>query len=461
MRTDLLDQLLCPNCGGPLLANMKYPSQGDEIEYGILSCGCAEYPIIGGIPIFKVEGRVDVMHQTTDSVMRYGPSVKELISLIRAGQHDKALLLLLVIPKRTVNKLLAIVDLLPREARGSVQALGRRLWSKQQQKSRDLLLDAEKKTTAHDLIRFFYQESLRSELYNHFFYKFSQPRHLAGLSLASLVPFSEKPILDLACGFGHFVHYWSTADPKQRVVGVDRNFFQLYVAKNWVAPRGDYICSEADLKLPFSSKSFSAVFCADAFHCFLRRWQSAEEIKRVIEPSGLIILARFGNSQATPREGYELSVAGYLKLFEGLDWRMFSEDELLRRYLKRLGPQLEEPTNLSKLAPHKWLYLVASEKSRGFKNYPGFETWPHSMGQLKLNPLYREVSRDPANNATVEFEFPSKWYEFENASCLQYMPKKAIISGTTATDLTAEIWSNEIETLVQQCVLIGMPEHYL
>ncbi|MGA2362133.1 MAG: methyltransferase domain-containing protein [Candidatus Aminicenantales bacterium] len=461
MRADLLSQLLCPNCGGALTASVRSPSQGSEIEYGILTCGCNEYPIIGGIPIFKVEGRVDVMRQTADSVLQYGPNIKELISLVRAGQYEKALLLLLVIPKRTVNKLLAFVDYAPQKARAGVQALARRLWSNQQQKNRELLVNIEKGTTAHDLISFFYRDSLRSEDYNYFYYRFSQPRHLAQLSLASLLPVSEKPILDLACGFGHVMHYWIMTHPGQRVVGVDRNFFQLYVARHWVAPGGDFICSEADLKLPFSSHSFCGVFCGDAFHCFLRRWQCAEEMKRVIEPEGLIILARFGNRQAGPREGYELSVEGYLKLFEGLRWRMLSEDDLLQGYLKRLGPQLEEPSTLSGLTPLKWLYLVASERAERFRNYPRFETWPHSVGRLKLNPLYREVNKDPAGNMTVEFQFPSSWYEFENSACSQYMPKTAIISTSTLNALSAGTWSDEIESLVRQCVIIGVPDRYL
>ena len=257
------------------------------------------------------------------------------------------------------------------------------------------------------------------------------------------------------------MHYWIKSHPGQRVIGIDRNFFQLYVARHWVAPGGDFICSEADLKLPFSSQSLCGVFCADAFHCFLRRWQCAEEMKRVIEPEGLIILARFGNSQAEPREGYELSVAGYLKLFDGFSWRIFSEDDLLQGYLKRLGPQLEEPSTLSALTSHKWLYLVASRRPERFRNYPKFETWPHSMGRLKLNPLYKEVNKDPAGNMTVEFQFPSSWYEFENSASSQYMPKTAVISASAFNALSAGTWSDEIESLVRQCVIVGMPERYL
>ena len=460
MREDLLSRLLCPNCGGALTASLRSPSQGSEIEYGILACDCGEYPVIGGIPIFKTEGRVDVMQQTADSVLQYGPRVKELIGLVRAGQNEKALLSLLVMPPRNANRLLAFADDVPRPARPVVRALGSRLWSNQQRKQRELLVALEKGTTAHDLISFFYRHSQQRELYNHFYYKFSQPRHLAGLSLASLLPVSEKPILDLACGFGHFMHYWLATHPGQRVIGLDRNFFQLYVARNWLAPGGDFICFEADLKLPFPSHSLGGVFCADAFHYFLRRWQCAEEMKRVIEPGGLIILARFGNGQVEPREGYELSVAGYVRLFDGLAWRMVSENDLLQEYLERLGPQLGEPSILSALAAEKWLYFVASERPERFRNYPRFEAWPQAAGRLKLNPLYHEIHKDSGGNVTVEFRFPSKWYEFENSACPQYMPETAVVSKEALSAMAAGAWSEEIESLVRHCVVLGLPERY-
>ena len=460
MRADLLSRLLCPNCGGALRASLRSPAQGSEIEYGILACDCGQYPVIGGIPIFKAEGRIDVMQQTADSVLQYGPEVKELIGLVRAGQNEKALLSLLVIPQQNVDRLLAFAADVPRPARPVVRALGSRLWSSQQRKHREALVAGKKGTTARDLIRFFYRHSRHRELYNHFFNKFSQPRHLAGLSLASLLPVSEKPILDLACGFGHFMHYWIATRPGQRVVGLDRNFFQLYVARNWLAPGGDFICFEADLKLPFSSHGLGGVFCADAFHYFLRRWQCAEEMRRVTEPEGLIILARVGNSQAEPREGYELSAEGYVKLFDGLAWRMVSENDLLQDYLERLGPQLEEPSKLSALVPQKWLYVLASERPERFRNYPRFETWPHGAGRLQLNPLYHQIHKDSGGDITVEFRFPSKWYEFENSGCLQYMPGTAVISREALSAMAAGTWSGEIESLVRHCVVLGMPEHY-
>jgi len=400
------------------------------------------------------------MQQTTDSILQIGPDVRDLISLLRAGQNEKALLSLLVIPGRFVGRLLGLADCVPTKLKGGIRILANRLWSKEQRKARRFLVDPEGEATARDLLAFYYRGSLQSELYNHFTYLFGQPRHLAGLSLASLFPTSGKPILDLACGFGHYMHYWCTSRPGQRVIGVDRNFFQLYVAKKRIAPGGDFICSEADGKLPFVSRSFSGVFCSDAFHYFLGRWQSVEEMKRLVEAGGSIVLSRFGNRRVEPREGYELTVDGYLRLFDGIPTRMVSEESLLQAYLKKSGPPFDEQPAMTHLTSQKWLYLLASENRVLFRDHPEFESWPHAAGRLRLNPLYHEIHKDPDGNMTLEFRFPSKWYEFENSACTRYMPATALVSKEVLNTMASGTWSEDLESLIRQCIIVGMPERY-
>jgi ubiquinone/menaquinone biosynthesis C-methylase UbiE len=355
---------------------------------------------------------------------------------------------------------MTLSEAVPVRARGAIQALAEFSWSRQQRKCRGLFIDPQPATTALDLFDFYYRRSMPSEVYHYFSCRFAQPRHLVGLSLASLLPTSKKPILDLACGVGHFMHYWLKSDPGQQVVGVDRNFFQLYIAKHCVAPGGEFVCSDADVRLPFVSNIFCGVFCSDAFHCFLRRLQCAGEMKRVVETGGLIILSRFGNSQVEPREGYELTADGYLRLFDGLHTRMVSEQNLLEDYLAGRGPQLEKQAKLTDLTTHKWLCLIASDDQNRLRNYGGFQAWPHGVGMLKLNPLYHEKGTDASGKITVEFEFPSSWYEFENSGCLRYMPKTAELTAKILDDMKAGIRSLEMEKLIRQCVVIGMPERY-
>jgi uncharacterized protein YbaR (Trm112 family) len=58
MKIETLRLLRCPYCGQPL--ECLEPVQiGDEIEHGILECGCSNFPIVAGIPIFKRDGRFE------------------------------------------------------------------------------------------------------------------------------------------------------------------------------------------------------------------------------------------------------------------------------------------------------------------------------------------------------------------------------------------------------------------
>jgi len=462
MRSDLLSLMVCPYCGGSLEAGPGRIPSGQPIEYGILSCGCSEFPVVGGIPIFKASGRVDLMHQTTASVMRAGPRGRDLIKDIKAGRNERALLSLLTIPGRLTAGLLAITEATPSGMRGGAGKLADRLWSWEKRRAKAVVIDAVAGMSALDLLSFFYRRSMTSELYNHFTYHFGQPRQLAGLSLATLMPGSGEPVLDLACGFGHFMHYWAAGRRGQRVIGIDRNFFQLYVAKNRIAPDGDYICSEADVRLPLRSRSLGGIFCSDAFHCFLGRWQSAEEMKRLVKPGGIIVLSRFGNRRVEPREGYELSPEGYIRLFDDRPVRLISEREVLGSYLEKKGPPLGRPPDREHLAGQKWLSLVASDDPGLFRDHPEFGTWPHAAGRLALNPLYHEIARSPDGEVTVEFRFPSKWYEFENAGCREYMPATATLRPDALAILASGSgeWNAEVEALVRQCVVVGMPDRY-
>ena len=460
MTKDFFSLLVCPNCSGQLVAVSRYPSAPVAMEYGILRCECSEYPVVAGIPIFKAQGRVNVMEQTTESVRNLGPDVSRVRDLIHQGKYEAALLLLLVIPNRRTSRLLSLAESLPRRLQGITQSLAGRAWKRQQAEQRDWLLRPIEQTTASEMLAFFYRGILRDEeLYHHFRCSFGQPRHLAGQTLTTLLPTSSSPILDLACGFGHTIHHWRLRHPQQQVVGIDRNFFHLYVAKNWVAPGAKYICSDADVRLPFPASVFCGVYCSDAFHLFLRKQQCVDEMRRIVEPGGLMILSRFGNKEVEPHEGYELGPEGYRSLFTGLRTRLFSEQELLQRYLNGLVANLESSDPVD-LHSHKWISLVASTDFGVFKGRERFAEWPHHAGRLQVNPLYQKVDEDSSNSVTLELKFPTAWYEFENSDCLQYMPKTAQLTKDNLKDMEAGATASLTE-LLRQFVIIGLPDRYL
>ena len=95
--------------------------------------------------------------------------------------------------------------------------------------------------------------------------RFALPRTLAALSILCLVPSSNRPVLDLACGFGPFGHYLTKRRFPSEVFGVDFNFYLVWGQKHWIAPRGMFVCADANRRLPFIDCAFSAVLCARDF----------------------------------------------------------------------------------------------------------------------------------------------------------------------------------------------------
>jgi ubiquinone/menaquinone biosynthesis C-methylase UbiE len=108
-------------------------------------------------------------------------------------------------------------------------------------------------------------ERARRDPYSYYAFCFGQPRHLTALSLASLIDTPDKPVLDLACGYGHITRHLLPRAQDQPVIGVDHNFFSLYVAKGWMAPKAAYVCAGAEGPLPFPDDTFSTAFCSNAF----------------------------------------------------------------------------------------------------------------------------------------------------------------------------------------------------
>ena len=188
-----------------------------------------------------------------------------MINLIEAGRHREALFAVLLPPP-------------PLNAPPG--------W---QEEAEALFTTTENQATVCDLVDFYFgQTGGWSEFtsIHYFLFRFGQSRQLMALSLANLIEKPQKPVLDLACGIGHITRSLVARAEGQRVIGLDRSFFVLYLAKNWVAPAGEYVCGDADASLPFRDGAFSAAFCTDTFHVLVNRATCIRELKRVTRTTG-------------------------------------------------------------------------------------------------------------------------------------------------------------------------------
>jgi SAM-dependent methyltransferase len=242
---------------------------------------------------------------------------------------------------------------------------------------------------------------------------------------------------------------------------VDHNFFGLFVAKNLIAPGAEYVCCEADLSLPFQDGAFSVAFCSDAFTWIANKVSCIRELKRVTQNDGLIMLVVVRNSIfGNHRYAGSLSPEGYEALVVDMPHRLVGNNHVLIRYLQKQGPALARSDEMSHLIHEPWLSVLASPRQELFRDYPNFDDWPHAHGWLGLNPLYVKESRDRVGNVHLRRVFPTPFYEEENAECKRYLPEVECLSSNVVVDLIHRRRTPELERLIKQCVVLGMPERY-
>lgn len=403
--------------------------------YGILACRCDRWPVIDRIPILH-RRPVGYFEHTTGEARSPGADHRELTKLIEADRYEEALAQCLLSPKSmpSLSRLIGWSLSHSKLVLGMQRALA--------MSTLRGILRRRLELTATDLFELLCTPTspLGDGAREYFIYRFGQPRHLAALALLESLPAAPEPVLDLACGAGHFDHYLQQRRAATPVIGCDINFFQLWIAKHWISPQSDFVCADLRDGLPFVDSAFSAAVCSDAYHYLADRRALLAEVERCA-PRRPLILTRVGNLELGPNEGYESSIDEYLAPMPGA--HVFHEDGLLRDYLVRRAPR---PATPAEACEHKWVSFMRNAQPAAAST----TEWPHAVGRLVLNPIYKVT--EERDRLLLQYHFPSAWFAFENGQMLTYLPRRLSVS---RADLRVAA-----EALVRQTVLIGVPEGY-
>lgn len=439
------ENLCCPYCGG----HFEWPEahvSAHTGSYGILTCDCSQFPVVDGI-----------------CVLKKAPVITEVTKLIEQRRFKDALMSLLALPNSAnredfdrrrylasaINRLTRLADWNPAPPPIRSPAAA---WAD--------LLSAPDRATAHDLLRSYFHD--KNENYHYFFYRFSQPRFLVAISFASIVTRPEGPLLDLACGCGSVTRTLIRYADGQRVIGVDRFFLGLYIAKRIVAPQATYVCCDIDTSLPFCDQAFEMAICSDAFHYFLNKKTCIRELGRIISDTGFFILCWVHSAAVRmANDGLPLPPEAYERLVSDLPHRLVADSKVLSRYLQRLGPPLGESADPASLLVEPLLSIVASHRKEIFKDYGHFPEWPHALGPLRLNPLYKISEPSQLGKASLKRTLPSLFYENDHAQSKEYLPDIVDVPMNVLEDLAAGERTPEVERLVEQFVALGLPDRYV
>ena len=457
MSPEFLSRLRCPYCGGDFrfaAAPLRAPL---VLESGVLRCGCSAFPVIDGIPVIQ-KTPVGAIAYTAGATQAEGVPIARLVELLEAGRTLEALLGSLEVPGRLGH---ALARRLPGSAARSprLQSAIRYPFRRRMRS----LLRHRARTSVRDLLGLWFHKGsfLGESMGTYFRLRFCQPRHLAALALLEAVPASGKPVLDIACGLGHLEHYLSNRPSPAASIGLDMNFFQVWIAKHWFAPGAEYVCADAGDGLPFADGAFSAVLCSDAYHYIPNRPGLLAAIERCA-PGSPVVLTRLGNRAVMPNEGAERDPAGYreeLGPHAGEGLMAFTEEELVRDYLAARNPFARVEKLPSGLERAKWLTFAWNLTAPMRAAIPDARTRPHTVGRPGLNPIYRIGSRS-RGRMRLRFEFPLPWYAYENHGMLAYHPQYAEIAESDLSALSEWERKEELRKLVDSFVLIGLPERF-
>jgi SAM-dependent methyltransferase/uncharacterized protein YbaR (Trm112 family) len=440
MNGSLLDALACPFCGDDFRLTDE-DREGTEVINGVLVCGCDRFPVIAGIPVI-LKGLSDDVRAAVRNRHWSEASVQMLLS----EQGDPFWLRV----SRVVGR---------QPGLGALGAAATRL------------LEARRAEWLSDLLRPGGAEPALLDLMigltgNREFgiylrYKLGQPRHLVALAMGEALDPGTGPVLDLGCGTGQITGYLQARSGGQPVIGCDRSFGLLSIARQRIAPDADYVCCDTESPLPFKDRQFGTLYSFDAFHHVRNKQRLVQELTRVGFTDALCCLGSVRNA-LVEHDFHDEFITPELfdRLAAGLPHRLVADTSLLNRYLEGVGPDLSRSDPKDLLQTAELMTLVMSGDPGRLRTYGAFEAWPHAIGRLGLNPLYVVTGRTD-DRLTLSLRFPSAHYEAENRACLRYMPETGELSMDAFRLLQARSVGYgaepEIDALARSYVALGSP----
>lgn len=315
---------------------------------GVLTSSSNEYPIVGGVVIFKQD-------LITDDVLK---SAKE-------GNFSRALFHVL------------------RAETGSMR--------------QSSLLYLRECTRRLFQLKGFPSRVFKGGFRTYLKYRFYVPNFPAGVGVISCLnrcASSDGYMLDVGPGLGHFYSYFLHAYPAEKIVLMDHTVRNLVALGRFVQAGTLLICSDADESLPFDKGVFSDVISINAFQFLKRKDEFLRRASEILEPShGTLWLTNNWNPNVTDQfSGKALTPTVLAGLARGANVRLYPDKHfalpVLKGGLLNLGvhyvPRDDHPDWRS-------VTLVCSNDSLDRHNiFVPLNSTP-KLSRLRLNSVYTRV----------------------------------------------------------------------
>lgn len=163
---------------------------------------------------------------------------------------------------------------------------------------------------------------------------------------------SSDKILDIGCGTGELEHTILSERPQQHMVGIDISENMLGLARKKCSPYPNVTFVKAGAAaLPFPDHSFDLVISANSLHYFDQPGASLAEMRRVLLPSGSLVILDWCKSYL-PCRCFDF----FLKRIERGYHSCYTQDEL-HRLLSSAGFAVQS-SQTTKLGSAFWGHMI-------------------------------------------------------------------------------------------------------
>ncbi|NOZ64697.1 MAG: class I SAM-dependent methyltransferase [Caldiserica bacterium] len=426
MRQEFLSLLVCPYCKEGMEVYRIVRGTDENIQDGVLRCQCRKYPIVNGI-LFVIE--------PWRSLLLHADFYKKIFRGIASRDFCSWLFL------KSTSKI-------HRMSRVRAALRGYRAQKR-----------AQKELSFFSLSQHFGLGAMHNVRH-----RFSTQTFWNIYAALPLLTDTRGYVLDFASGLGHSAYVLSHFISPEKIVCVDSQPFYLYLAKKYLAPDAEMVCSNDIIPLPFKRESFEKVIAMDCLHCIEHKSIVVNSFQEIVSAQGIILLLHLHNALGSNYSaGMPLSPREYRAMFPSGAWqiKMLPEEDVLRNFLQKGVLDLEKEYREEEINSSNVVNMLISKSGKYCKKYAHLqENLLLPRTKWYINPIYRV--KEEGENYLLELNFPTRKLRKENPLSLEYLPREGKIPRKLLHNLeNMQEYPEEVKKLITRFVLLPLPERYI
>ncbi|GEM_PF-5738366 len=427
MKKEFLSLLACPYCRGGMEIARIVRGREDNIQDGVLRCQCRKYPIVNGILFIIEPWRSLLLHAHFCKKMFKGIASRDFCSWLFLKSTAK----------------------IHRMSRVRAALRGYRAQKK-----------AKKELSFFSLSQHFGLGAMHNVRH-----RFSTQTFWNIYAALPLLTDTRGYVLDFASGLGHSAYVLSHFISPGKIVCVDSQPFYLYLARKYLAPDSEMVCSNDIVPLPFKKESFEKVIAMDCLHCIEHKNIVVNSFQEIVSAQGIILLLHLHNALGSNYSaGMPLSPREYRDMFPSPVWqiKMLPEEDVLKNFLQEGVLDLEKEYGAEEINRSNVVNMLISKSEKYFnKKYTHLrENLLLPRTKWYINPIYKV--KEEGENYLLELNFPTRKLKKENPLSLEYLPRTCRIPRKLLHSLDKmQAYPEEIKELIIKFVLLALPERYI